>query len=408
MNVAIMGFGVVGSGVAEVLKNNAAVIEKKCGVSLRLSHILDIRTFPGSPFAPYMTRDVNDILNDADTDIVVETMGGTEPAFTFVSACLNAGKHVVTSNKELVAKKGYQLLELAKKNGVNFFFEAAVGGGIPIIRPLSRCLAGNNITRVAGILNGTTNFILTKMIVEQMDFAAALRLAQQNGYAEKDPTADVEGIDACRKICILASLAFGSHVYPDGIFTEGISALTLDDVAAAEALGCVIKLIAQTRRLENGKISVLVSPALIKKTHLLSGVSDVFNACLITGDAVGDVIMVGRGAGKEATASAVVGDIIDCVDHSSARKTFGWGDAVPGLVEDIDAVPAAFLVRAETSSKDSDTVALAAALPGCTMLDSDGSTLLFVTPSLPQGKIKAALNAAPLRVRSMLRFFEES
>ena len=397
-----MGFGVVGSGVAEVLKNNAAVIEEKSGVALRLSHILDIRSFPGNEFESYMTKDFNDILNDSETDIVVETMGGTEPAFTFVSKCLAAGKHVVTSNKELVAKKGYALLEIARANNVNFLFEAAVGGGIPIIRPLSRCLAGNNISRVAGILNGTTNFILTKMIVEHMDFAAALRLAQENGYAEKDPTADVEGIDACRKICILASLAFGSHVYPDGIFTEGISALTLDDVAAADRLGCVIKLIAQTMRLENGKISVLVSPALIEKAHLLSGVSDVFNACLITGDAVGDVIMVGRGAGKEATASAVVGDIIDCTDHCETRKRFGWGEAVDGLVEDIDAVPAAFLVRADAG----DLTALSAALPGCKVLDSGDGTLLFVTPRLPQGEIKAALQNASLQVRSMLRFFE--
>lgn len=403
-----MGFGVVGSGVAEVLKNNADVIEKNCGVALQLSHILDIRDFPDSPFAPYMTRDVNTILSDDETEIVVETMGGTEPAFTFVSGCLNAGKHVVTSNKELVANKGYALLELAKKNGVNFFFEAAVGGGIPIIRPLSRCLAGNNITRVAGILNGTTNFILTKMIVEQMDFAAALKLAQDNGYAEKDPTADVEGIDACRKICILASLAFGSHVYPDGVYTEGISALTGEDTAAAAKAGCVIKLIAQTKRLDNGKITALVSPALVKKEHLLAGVSGVFNACLITGDVVGDVIMVGRGAGKEATASAVVGDIIDCVDHRSARKPFGWGDAVPGLLEDVDAVAFSFLVRAETDAKKADTAALHAALPGSTVLDSADGVLLFRTPCLPQGEIKAALSKTPLRVQSMLRFFEEA
>ncbi len=402
MKVAIMGFGVVGSGVAEVLTNNAAVIKENSDVSLELSHILDIRDFPDNPFSSYMTKDFNDILHDDDTAIVVETMGGTEPAFTFVSACLRAGKHVVTSNKELVANKGYDLLEIARAHNVNFLFEAAVGGGIPIIRPISRCLAGNRISRIAGILNGTTNFILTKMIVEQMSFADALRLAQEKGYAEKDPTADVEGIDACRKICILASLAFGCHVYPQGVFTEGITKLTLDDVANAESIGRVIKLIAQTTRLDNGKISVLVSPALVKKESLLAGVSGVFNACLVTGDAVGDVLMVGQGAGKEATASAVVGDVIDCAANHETRKVFGWGDTKDGLVEDIAAVPAAFLIRAA----DVDCAAVARALPGCTFLADTADALLFTTPTLPQGEILTALQNAKATVLSAIRFFD--
>ena len=402
MKVAIMGFGVVGSGVAEVLTNNAGVIRENSDVSLELSHILDIRDFPDNPFSSYMTKDFNDILHDDDTAIVVETMGGTEPAFTFVSACLRAGKHVVSSNKELVANKGYDLLEIARAHNVNFLFEAAVGGGIPIIRPISRCLAGNRISRIAGILNGTTNFILTKMIVEQMSFADALRLAQEKGYAEKDPTADVEGIDACRKICILASLAFGCHVYPQGVFTEGITKLTLDDVANAESIGRVIKLIAQTTRLDNGKISVLVSPALVKKESLLAGVSGVFNACLVTGDAVGDVLMVGQGAGKEATASAVVGDVIDCAANHATRKVFGWGDTKDGLVEDIAAVPAAFLVRAA----DVDRAAVADALPGCTFLSDTKDALLFTTPTLPQGEILTALENAKATVLSAIRFFD--
>lgn len=402
MKVAIMGFGVVGSGVAEVLTNNAGVIRENSDVSLELSHILDIRDFPDNPFSSYMTKDFNDILHDDDTAIVVETMGGTEPAFTFVSACLRAGKHVVSSNKELVANKGYDLLEIARAHNVNFLFEAAVGGGIPIIRPISRCLAGNRISRIAGILNGTTNFILTKMIVEQMSFADALRLAQEKGYAEKDPTADVEGIDACRKICILASLAFGCHVYPQGVFTEGITKLTLDDVANAESIGRVIKLIAQTTRLDNGKISVLVSPALVKKESLLAGVSGVFNACLVTGDAVGDVLMVGQGAGKEATASAVVGDVIDCAANHATRKVFGWGDTKDGLVEDIAAVPAAFLIRAAGV----DCAAVADALPGCTFLSDTKDALLFTTPTLPQGEILTALQNAKATVLSAIRFFD--
>ena len=402
MNVAIMGYGVVGSGVAEVLTNNAAVIKRNSNVDLRLSHILDIRSFDNCPFAQYMTKDFSDILNDESTRIVVETMGGTEPAFTFVSQCLKAGKHVVSSNKELVANKGFELLEIARANNVNFLFEAAVGGGIPIIRPLSRCLAGNNIFRVAGILNGTTNFILTKMIEEHMAFDDALRLAQSKGYAEKDPTADVEGIDACRKICILASLAFGHHVYPDGIFTQGITRLTPQDVANAETVGCVIKLIAQTSLLKNGNLSVLVSPALVKKESLLAGVRGVFNACLVTGDAVGDVLLVGQGAGKEATASAVIGDIIDCASNAETRKFFGWSGEKPGLVEAIEAVPAAFLVRASGA----DQAAVDAVLPGCAFLSDTGDALLFKTPALPQGEIEAALKKANLSVLSMLRFFD--
>ena len=395
MKVAIMGYGVVGSGVAEVIGKNAGVIAQKSGVSLELSHILDIRDFPGDPFEAFLTKDVNDILNDGHTGVVVETMGGLEPAFTFVSACLEKGKHVVTSNKELVAKKGDVLLDLAAKNNVNFLFEASVGGGIPIIRPLFRCLAANRIFEIAGILNGTTNFILTKMIMEDMDFADALSLAQQKGYAEKDPTADVAGIDACRKICILASLAFGTHIYPDGVPTEGITNITLDDVKAAARAGYVIKLIASAKQLENGKLALRVSPTLVKNDSMLAGVSGVFNACLVRGDAVGDVLLYGQGAGKLATASAVVGDVIDCAVHNGDRIRIGWKGAKDGVTEDPENVPVKFFARIPNA----DPAALAAALPGAKILEGENGEMLVITAEAPAGELTAALDAfAPATV----------
>ena len=405
MNVAIMGFGVVGSGVAEVIAQNADHISEQGLGDLRLSHILDIRDFPGHAFSRYMTKDVNDILSDDETRIVVETMGGLEPAFTFVSACLKKGKHVVTSNKELVAKKGFALLELARANNVNFLFEAAVGGGIPLIRPLSLCLAANRVQEIAGILNGTSNFILSKMITDGMAFGDALRLAQEKGYAEKDPTADVEGIDACRKICILASLASGSHVYPDGVFTEGITRLTKEDVAYAEALGCVIKLIARAVRLQNGQWCVTVAPALVPESHLLSDVSGVFNACVVRGDMVGEVLFYGQGAGKRATASAVVADVIDCVQHDEKRRTFGWGPAWEGLLADPMEAPARLFVRAKTADKAADTAKLAAALPGCTLLESAEDDLVFVTPEAKEGALRSAAAGLGLGAASVIRLF---
>ena len=326
MNIAILGFGVVGSGVAEVIKSNSDSILKNSNVSLKVTRILDIRDFTGNEYENIITKNFDDILNDDSIGVVVETMGGVKPAFDFVLACLNKGKHVVSSNKELVATKGYELLEAAKKNNVNFLFEASVGGGIPIIRPMSRCLAGNKISEVAGILNGTSNFILTKMIMDGMSFDDALKLAQDKGYAEKDPTADVEGLDAMRKICILASLAFGYHVYPDGVYSEGISKITLEDVAFAASYDSVIKLIAMTKKISEDKVLVMVSPRLVKNESMLSGVNGVFNACLVRGDATGDVLMYGKGAGSLATASAVVGDVIDCASYDTERKFFGWDD----------------------------------------------------------------------------------
>ena len=246
MDIAVLGYGVVGSGVAEVISLNEQKITGKIGEKMNVKYILDLRKFPGDKNKDKIIDDFNIILNDGDVKIVAEAMGGLHPAFEFVSFCLKAGKSVVTSNKELVAEKGDILLELAKENNVNFMFEASVGGGIPVLRPIIQCLAANEITEVAGILNGTTNFILSKMIFDSMSFDDALKLAQDNGYAEKDPTADIEGFDACRKICILAALCFGNHVYPKSVYTEGITKITLEDVDYARSWGGVIKLLGKT------------------------------------------------------------------------------------------------------------------------------------------------------------------
>lgn len=321
---AILGHGVVGSGVAEVLHKNAAGIERKAGDRIEIRRILDLRDFPDCPYADRFTKDFNDILQDDEIRIVVETMGGLHPAYDFVKSCLLAGKSVVTSNKELVAAKGDELLAIAKQNNLNFLFEASVGGGIPILRPLDQCLAANEVYAIAGILNGTTNFMLTRMVEDDMPFEDALALAQQLGYAEREPSADVDGHDACRKICILASLAFGKHVYPDQVHTEGIRAITIEDVQYANAMGGVIKLIGLAEKQPEDRVFCMVSPMIVPQDSPLSDVRDVFNAIMVRGDAIGDVMFYGRGAGKLPTASAVVADVIDEVKHFSARKYLFW------------------------------------------------------------------------------------
>ncbi len=334
INVAIMGHGVVGSGVAEILINHRERVSEKAKNDINVKYILDLRDFKELEYSKKFIKDFNIILNDPEVQVVVEVMGGCTFAYDYVKACLLAGKSVCSSNKELVAQKGAELLDIASKNNVNFLFEASVGGGIPVLRPMAQCLTANEITEVTGILNGTTNFILTKMVTENMDFDTALALAQKLGYAEKDPTADIEGLDACRKICILASLGFGKHVYPSQVKSEGITKITLEDIEMAGILGYVIKLIGKTRRLDNGQVTAAVYPALISRQNMLAGVNDVFNAIMVRGDEVGDVMFYGRGAGKFPTASAVVGDVIDCVKHLSARKYLYWDDGNENYVAD--------------------------------------------------------------------------
>lgn len=352
VKVAVMGYGVVGSGVVEVFYKNHESIQKKAGMNLEVAHILDLRDFPGDPYENLMTKDFNDIINDDEVKIVVETMGGVNPAYDFVKRCLLKGKSVATSNKELVATKGDELLKIAKENNVNFLFEASVGGGIPIIRPITQCLAANEICEIYGILNGTTNYILTQMIHSGVSFADALKTAQELGYAEKDPTADVEGHDACRKICILSALSFGKHVYPEQVYTEGITKIDLSDVACLETAGMVIKLIGKTTRISDEKVFATVYPAVISSHSQLATVDDVYNAVMVRGDAIGDVVFYGRGAGKLPTASAVVADVIDCAKHLSSRKYISWTDGAKDYVEDYKQDTVAMYVRMNAKAED--------------------------------------------------------
>ncbi len=411
MYIAIMGYGTVGSGVAEVIMNNQANISKSAGQeSIDIKYILDLRDFPGDVNEKLMIKDFSKILEDDDIKVVVETMGGLHPAFEFVSSCLQKGKSVVTSNKELVAAKGDILIKLAEENNVNFLFEASVGGGIPVLRPIGQCLAANRITEVAGILNGTTNFILTMMIDKNMSFEDALKLAQDNGYAEKDPTADIEGHDAGRKICILSSLCFGKHVFPEDIYMQGITKVSLTDVEYAKAWGGVIKLIGRAKKLDDGKISALVSPAFVKNGSQLASTNDVFNAILVRGDAVGDVVFYGRGAGKLPTASAVVADVIDCAQHLEKRKDYGWESGTTGYVVDYNEIETAMFIRAKADDKDAAKECIAAAFKGAQFIEkepADKNEIAFVTPVLKEGKIEEILSSlGSLDILSKIRIVD--
>ena len=410
MQIAIMGFGTIGSGVAELLlKNQKSIVAKSGQASLDIKYILDIRDFSSHELGKFFTTDFNDILNDTSVGIVVECMGGTEPAYEYVSKCLMAGKSVVSSNKELVAAKGYELLEIAKENNVNFLFEASVGGGIPIIRPISQCLAANEICEIAGILNGTTNFILTMMINEGMTFDAALKLAQVNGYAERDPSADILGHDAARKICILASLCFGKHVYPDFVETDGITEITSEDVAYAKNWGGVIKLIGRAVQNDSSKISATVGPCLIQNHSQLASVDDVFNAILVRGDAIGDVVFYGKGAGKLPTASAVVADVIDCARHSTKRKAFGWGPAEDNYVIDPMLQSGALYVRAETDDYITAFNEVNKVFEAPHILhreDEPKTEIAFVTPVMREKEARAAIEKLPIDVKTVLRVLD--
>ncbi len=350
VNVAILGFGTVGSGVAEVLTGHESSIANKVDELVGLKYILDVRDMPDSPFADKFVKDFSVIEQDPEVDIVVETIGGATVALDFTCRALQAGKSVVTSNKELVATHGYELTQLAKEKGVCYLFEASVGGGIPIIRPLSQCLAANDILEIYGILNGTTNYILTRMIRAGLPFEAALKEAQDNGYAERDPSADIEGHDACRKICILAAIAFGRHVYPEQVPTEGITKITLADVDYADAAGKKIKLLGRAIRMEDGKVCAYVAPHLVDCSDPLAGVEDVFNGISVRGDAIGDVMFYGRGAGKLPTASAVVADVIDIAKQLGHRKAMCWAPGGEDVTCGSDALDSRWYVRANADA----------------------------------------------------------
>ena len=399
VNAAILGFGTVGSGVAEVLTKNSDSIAQRTRDLINLKYILDVREFPGSPFADKFVKDFSVIENDPEVDIVIETIGGATIAKEFTERALKAGKSVVTSNKELVATCGYDLLQIAKEKKVSYLFEASVGGGIPIIRPLSQCLAANELMEVYGILNGTTNYILTRMIKAGLPFEAALKEAQDNGYAERDPSADIEGHDACRKICILAAIAFGRHVYPEQVPTEGITKITLADVDYADAAGKKIKLLGRAIKNADGTVTAYVAPHLVDQSDPLAGVEDVFNAITVRGDAIGDVMFYGRGAGKLPTASAVVADVIDAAKHIHTKKYLDWSAGGDDVCTPPDGLRSGWYVRANASAE-----AVRSALGEVSLLARRGSAageIAFLTGEMTRAELEVKL--AGIEALSILR-----
>lgn len=350
MNIAVLGYGTVGSGVVEVLTTNRETITKRAGEAIDVKYVLDLRDFPGDPIQEKIVHDYQVILDDPEIKIIVEVMGGVEPAYTFVKKALQVGKSVSTSNKELVAKHGAELLALANEKNVNFLFEASVGGGIPIIRPLNQSLTADEIDEITGILNGTTNYMLTKMDTAGADYDTVLKEAQDRGYAERHPEADVEGYDACRKIAILTSLAYGMQVDYEDIHTEGITHITETDFKYAKAMNMGIKLLGTSRR-EEGGLFALVAPMMIAHDHPLYSVNDVFNAILVKGNTLGDVMFYGKGAGKLPTASAVVSDVVDEVKHMGTHIMTIWQPQKLHLVE-YTLYKSRFFVRAKNGTED--------------------------------------------------------
>lgn len=349
-NFAIMGFGTVGGGVAEVLRLNGASIAEKLGEPLQLKYILDVRDLSATPYAAKAVKDFAILADDPELDVVVEAIGGTRAALDFTRRALLAGKHVVTSNKELVATHGKELLAIAKEKNVNYLFEASVGGGIPVLRPLFQCLAGNQIEEIAGILNGTTNYILTRMVKGGVPFGEALKEAQAKGYAEQNPAADVEGLDAGRKICILSDLAWGREVLPGAISIQGISGLDLKDVDIASRAGYRVKLLGRAMKLPDGRLCAYVAPHLVPEECPVAGVDGVFNAIMIRGNAVGDVMFYGRGAGDLPTASAVMGDILDALQHRGKRRELGWSESA--ALAPLEEVPMRWYLRGDSTAPE--------------------------------------------------------
>lgn len=323
ISIAVLGYGTVGSGVIEVLNTNGRRIDQRAGEEIRVKYVLDIRDFPGDPIQEKIVHDFETIVNDPEIRIVVEVMGGIEPAYTFVKRCLQAGKSVATSNKALVAKHGAELLSIAKEKNINFLFEASVGGGIPIIRALNSSMTADEIEEITGILNGTTNYMLTKMFYEGADYDEVLKEAQDNGFAERNPEADVEGYDACRKIAILSSLISGHQVDFEDIYTEGITEITKQDMLYAKQMGMTIKLLASSKR-EKGHLHAIVAPYLLSENHPLYSVNGVFNAIFVHGNVLGDAMFYGSGAGKLPTASAVVADVVDEAKHLNRNIMTMW------------------------------------------------------------------------------------
>ena len=382
MKIAVMGYGTIGSGVVEVLRINKEKIAKRAGEPVEVKYILDLRDFPGDPMEDKVVKDYQVILNDPEVGVVVETMGGVESAFTCVKAMLEAGKQVATSNKNLVAAKGAELIKIARDHGVNFQFEASVGGGIPIIRPLNKCLTADEVLEITGILNGTTNYMMTKMTEEGAEFDEVLKDAQDKGYAEKDPTADIEGHDPCRKIAILTSLVVGQQVDFEDIHCEGITKISATDIKYAKKLDRSIKLLASSKKVGDS-YSCMVAPFMLDKNHPLCGVNDVFNAVFLKGNVLGDAMFYGSGAGKLPTASAVVADVVDMVKHQHTNIYIDWSQEKLEIVDYKDSVNA-FFVR--TSS---DKAAVEAAFGNVEYVENvEAGEIGFVTGEMTEAEFE--------------------
>lgn len=400
INIAVLGYGTVGSGVVEVINTNQDSINRRAGDEIRIKYVLDLRDFPGDPVQEVLVHDYETIVNDPEVDIVVEVMGGLEPAHTFVKRALEAGKSVATSNKTLVAKFGPELMDIARNKNINFLFEASCGGGIPIIRVLNQSLTADQIDEVTGILNGTTNYMLTKMDMEGSRFESVLKEAQEKGYAEADPTADVEGYDACRKIAILSSLAYGKFLNYEKIHTEGITRITPEDMEYARTMGMSIKLLATSRKLSEDSYYAVVAPFLVGKNNPLYSVNDVYNGIFVHGNVLGDAMFYGSGAGKLPTASAVVADVVDEAKHLHENMPNEWNDQ-PLPLADPDQVSGRFFVRVQTTDL-SLIRSVFGTIEQIQVPKAEGETG-FVTAQMTLGQYKAKAAEIKAEILSMIR-----
>lgn len=401
INIAVLGYGTVGSGVVEVIRTNHELINKRAGEEIKIKYVLDLREFPGDPVEEILVHDFEQIVNDPEVKIVVEVMGGTGAAYTFTKRALEAGKSVCTSNKALVAQYGPELMEIAKEKKINFLFEASCGGGIPIIRAINGSLTADEIDEVSGILNGTTNYMLDKMITEGADFNTVLKEAQEKGYAEADPTADVEGQDACRKIAILSSLAYGKFLNFENVYTEGITKITPEDMEYAREMGRSIKLLGTSKKLGDDSFYALVAPFLVGQENPLYGVKGVFNSIFVHGNMLGDAMFYGSGAGKLPTASAVAADVVEAAKHLHDTIPNNWSNEEMTLMEP-DSVEGRFFVRVKDTSLDEVDKAFGK-VEAVIEPDSLPEEFGFITRLMTQGEYKARVKALGENVLGMIR-----
>lgn len=404
IKAAILGYGTVGSGVYNVITSNARLVNERAGRDIEIKYVLDLRDFPGDPVETVLTHDFEDIINDPEIKIVVEVMGGINPAFDFTKRCLEEGKNVCTSNKELVAEHGLELMKTARENDVNYFFEASCGGGIPIIRTLNDCLTADDIDDITGILNGTTNFILTEMTENGMSFGKALKQAQTNGFAERDPSADVDGFDPARKLAILASIVFGSSVDYRDIYTEGIRQITAEDIKYASTLGYAVKLLAEAKRTEDG-VRAYVAPFLVDPSHPLYPINGVMNAVYVHGNMLGDAVFTGAGAGSLPTASAVVADVIDAARHEGKRAYCGWKHDEKLALASNDSIKRKYLVRIlEENEVNANKVFSPDGFLDTISIGELEDEIAFITPELSEEEFNTKAKAFG-KVISSIRFF---